>query len=122
MIPLVFIVNQNHAFAGDENRHIAAIAFDLIKIVMDLIDLQLRRLALILRISHPGEQEEQTPRGNACQNSSVHVRKLYQILPIRRSQKRLERCPLSGAAGARTNALRTSKRHKRGVSLPCEQR
>src|SRR5207247_7820638 len=41
---------------------------------------QLRSLlALILRVSDPGKQQEQQRNGEACDVCSVHARRLYQI-------------------------------------------
>ena len=54
VVLLELVVHQDDAFAGDIDRDVAAVAFDLVQIVLDLVERQRRGLlALILRVSDP---------------------------------------------------------------------
>jgi hypothetical protein len=79
VVLLKLVVDQDHAFSRNQHGDIAAVALDLIKVVVHLVDGQLRRLALILCISNPGEQQEQQRGAGACDQSSVHGRNYHEL-------------------------------------------
>ena len=57
VVLLELVVHQDYAFAGDVHRDVAAIALDLVQIVLHFGERQWRRLpALVLRVSEPAAQ------------------------------------------------------------------
>ena len=65
VIEIEFVVDQNEALVGDVDGDVAAIALDLVEVVLDFVDLQSRwLLGLILRIGHGRDQKHEDHGGN----------------------------------------------------------
>ena len=87
MVLIEFIVDQNDAFVGDVHRDVAAVAFDLVQIVLHFIERKFRRRRILrkgkLRVSDPAQrQEKRRGAGSSDKGSrkecSAHCRTLYQ--------------------------------------------
>ncbi len=80
VVLIEFVVNQDDAFVGHIHGDVAAVAFNLVQIVLHLIQSQLgRRLALRLGISDPAPDQEKSASGNTRDECPAHGWILYQI-------------------------------------------
>ena len=63
-----FVVDQDDAFAGDINCHIAAVPDDLVEVVFHLVDFQVAADSRGLRVGDPGaeEEDESSAKTRAC--------------------------------------------------------
>jgi hypothetical protein len=80
VVLIELVVDEDHAFIGDVDRDVAAVALDLVQVVFDLVQSQLRRrFGLGLGVSDPAAGEEKSARGKSCDESPTHRTSLYQI-------------------------------------------
>ena len=74
VVLLELVVHQNDAFASDVDGDIAAVAFDFVKVVLDFVEGQRRRLfALVLGVSDPATRQQECARGNPRDRCSAHA-------------------------------------------------
>ena len=109
---LELVVDQDHAFAGDVHGDVAAVAFDLVEIVFDLVESQLRRRALVLRVSDPATKQKQDASGSACEKCSAHARTLYQMFRRVRPLLRMQRGERRNPGGAPGRSVGRAHRHR----------